>query len=245
MITLWHCRGFATSQRFEVTTFLRILTEILSCIRETTNRFDPFAVAVKKDSIVVGHVPRKIPAICSLFLRRRGIISCQIVGVRRYSSDLPQGGLEVPCKLIFEGNGGDIRKVSILLVNCKEDDKKAKGPMSTTAEEAQAINADKKGNDLESDQLVAKRRKAEAQTEDIVEEWVLIGKISLKNSDQKILLQGDELNDLHINACQVLLAKQFRSLMGLKSTLVKHHIGQHCTNPSCPNKKPLDYIQHH
>ena len=39
------------------------------------------------------------------------------------------------------------------------------------------------------------------------------------------MLQGDELNDLHINACQVLLAKQFPSLAGLKSTLVKHHIG--------------------
>ena len=58
-------------------------------------------------------------------------------------------------------------------------------------------------------------RKAEAQTEDIVEEWELIGKISLKNSDRKILLQGDELIYLHINACQVLLAKQFPSLMGL------------------------------
>ena len=64
--------------------------EILSCVRETTN---PFAVAVKENSIVVGHVPRKIAAVCSLFLRRRGIISCQIVGARRYSNDLPQGGL--------------------------------------------------------------------------------------------------------------------------------------------------------
>ena len=54
--------------------------EMLSCIREATNRFDPFAVAVKKDGVVVGHVPRKIAAICSLFLRRRGNISCQIVG---------------------------------------------------------------------------------------------------------------------------------------------------------------------
>ena len=42
--------------------------EMLSCIRETTNRFDPFAVAVKKDGVVVGHVPIKIAAICSLFL---------------------------------------------------------------------------------------------------------------------------------------------------------------------------------
>ena len=146
---------------------------------------------------------------------------------------------------MFEGNGGDISKVLILLANCKEDDKKTKGPVSTTAEEAQPIDADKKGNDLESDQLVAKRRKAEAQTEDIVEEWVLIGKISLKNSDRKILLQGDELNDLHINACQVLLAKQFPSLMRLSETPHWSMDKQHCTNPSCPNKKSLDYSQHH
>ena len=98
-----------------------------------------------------------------------------------------QGGLEVPCKLIFEGNGGDRSSVSILLANCKEDDKKIKGPVSTTAEETKAIDADR-GKDLESDQLVAKKRKAKAQTEVIVEEWVCIGKISLKNSDRKVLL---------------------------------------------------------
>ena len=138
---------------------------------------------------------------------------------------MPQGGLEVPYKLIFEGNGGDISKVSILLANCKEDDKKTKGRVSTTAEEGQAIDADR-GNDLESDQPVAKRRKEQ----DIVEEWVRIGKISLKNSDRKVLLEGDKLSDLHINACQVLLAKQFPSLMGLKSTLVKHHNGEWTNN---------------
>ena len=74
VITQWHCRGFATSQRFGVTTFLRIFGfqqkvkyyPALEKLR--TNQFDLFAVAVKKDSIVVGHVPRKIAAICSLFL---------------------------------------------------------------------------------------------------------------------------------------------------------------------------------
>ena len=64
--------------------------EILSCV-SSTNRFDSFAVAVKKDSVVVGHVPRKIAVIYSLFLRRRGTMPCQIVGARRYSSDVPQG----------------------------------------------------------------------------------------------------------------------------------------------------------
>ena len=58
-------------------------------------------MAVEKDSSIVGHVPRKISAICSLFLRQSGKISCCVTGPRQYSSDLPQGGLEIPCTLKF------------------------------------------------------------------------------------------------------------------------------------------------
>ena len=34
--------------------------EILECFREVTNRRDPFAVAVKKQGVIVGHLPKKI-----------------------------------------------------------------------------------------------------------------------------------------------------------------------------------------
>ena len=46
-----------------------VVGDELQCIRETSNRHDPFAVAVVKNMIVVGHVPRKLSAMCSLFLR--------------------------------------------------------------------------------------------------------------------------------------------------------------------------------
>ena len=49
----------------------------------------------------MGHVPRKISSICSLFLRESGSIICHVTGSRQYSSDLPQGGLEIPCVLTF------------------------------------------------------------------------------------------------------------------------------------------------
>jgi len=39
--------------------------------------------------------------VCSLFLRQSGKISCCVTGSRQYSSDLPQGGLEIPCTLKF------------------------------------------------------------------------------------------------------------------------------------------------
>ena len=36
------------------------------------------------------------------FLRRGGTISCRVTGHRRYSADLAQGGMEIPCTLTFQ-----------------------------------------------------------------------------------------------------------------------------------------------
>ena len=80
-----------------------VIGEELSCSRELGNSHDPYAVAVKKEiegeERFVGHVPRQISAICSLFIRRGGTIRCTVTGSRRYSADLPQGGLNIPAKL--------------------------------------------------------------------------------------------------------------------------------------------------
>lgn len=59
--------------------------QVLLCRRETSNGHDPFAVTVIKDSVVVGHL-------------------CRANGSLRYSRDLPQGGLEVPCILYLLGS---------------------------------------------------------------------------------------------------------------------------------------------
>ena len=74
--------------------------EAVECQREPCNIKDRYAVAVIKDEIIIGHLPRKVSRVSSLFLRRGGSIQSIIVG-RRYSSDLPQGGLEILCCLIF------------------------------------------------------------------------------------------------------------------------------------------------
>ena len=75
----------------------------LVCEREPTNSIDRYTVAVVKDDVIVGHLPRAQSKIYSLFLFRNGTIDCIVIGARRYSADLPQGGLEVPCKLVFNG----------------------------------------------------------------------------------------------------------------------------------------------
>lgn len=50
----------------------------------------------------------------ALFLRRKGNLECEVTGSRKFSSDLPQGGLEIPCKWIFKGIARDISKVKKL-----------------------------------------------------------------------------------------------------------------------------------
>ena len=54
--------------------------ERLGCADERSNREDPFAVAIKRGTETVGHIPRTISCVCTLFLRQRGSISCEVTG---------------------------------------------------------------------------------------------------------------------------------------------------------------------
>ena len=91
------------------------LGEELQCQRERGNSSDLYAVAVLKDRTIVGHLPRKISRICSLFMRRGGAITCLVNGRRKYSADLPQGGMEIPCILLFKREPKEIKKLVKLL----------------------------------------------------------------------------------------------------------------------------------
>ena len=90
--------------------------EELDCQRETCNSKDRYAVAVLSDGIIVGHLPRKISRSYSLFIRRGGSIVCRVTGKRRYSADLPQGGLEIPCILVCSRKAKEVRKLLLLIV---------------------------------------------------------------------------------------------------------------------------------
>ena len=74
---------------------------IVQCTRESDNSNDRYAVAVRKNNTVVGHVPCKISRVCALFLERNGAITCTITGPRRRSADLPLGGVELPLRTGF------------------------------------------------------------------------------------------------------------------------------------------------
>ena len=58
-----------------------VLDEQLFCEREIGNVVDRYAVAAKNDSrITVGHLPRKISRICSIFLMGGGTITATVTG---------------------------------------------------------------------------------------------------------------------------------------------------------------------
>ena len=75
--------------------------EALPCDGEIGNGHDSSAVAVKKGSVIVGHVPRTISTVCSSFICQGGTISAMVNGIRRYSADLDEGGIEILCILTF------------------------------------------------------------------------------------------------------------------------------------------------
>ena len=72
-----------------------------------------------KDNVIVGHLPRKISLVSSVFISRGGTILCFILG-RSYFSDLQQGGFEMPCILLYKDPQKEIDKLSVLLARTKQ-----------------------------------------------------------------------------------------------------------------------------
>ena len=89
--------------------------QILLCQWEPGNIHDPYAVSVVNVEIIVGQVPRAISLVCYSFLWRNCTLTCQVIGTKQYSAHLPQGGLEIPCKLTFSNEANLIARVKILL----------------------------------------------------------------------------------------------------------------------------------
>ena len=87
--------------------------EVLNCERELTNAHDLYSVAaVHQSKGTVGHLPRTISKVCSSFINRGGSIQVEVTA-RRQRSDLPQGGLDVPCTITFTGE-------KTLVTKCKK-----------------------------------------------------------------------------------------------------------------------------
>ena len=90
--------------------------DLLDC-QESGNPNDAYAVAIKNGANVIGHVPRKLSAACSLFLRLGGTMNCEITDShQRYSADLPHGAGRVrnPLQICISTSVLDSKEVPAL-----------------------------------------------------------------------------------------------------------------------------------
>ena len=87
----------------------------LVCVIDPSNSLESYAIAVEKDGTITGHLPWKVSRVSNLFLKRGDRINCTVTGGCRYSADLPQGGLEIPCTVLFVGKRKEIDKLKLVL----------------------------------------------------------------------------------------------------------------------------------
>ena len=130
-----------------------VLGEELPCKREINNSHDSFAVAVTKDRMVIGHLPRRFSVIFWSFLQS-GSITCIITGTRRYSRDLVQGELEVPCTLIFNGHPSIIEKVKGLLKENKSKIASSQTESKDNFKEGRASDRSVTGNEVKDGEII-------------------------------------------------------------------------------------------
>lgn len=214
--------------------------EILHCSREEGNVHDPYAVKVMKSGRVVGHLPKKISATCSLFLRKGGTISCQVTDERRKRSyDLVQGGLEIQCLLIFSSKKRDLldKVQKLLALSIEKVEKSVKNEMAKDLAKDKMAMVNEIATDKETadDACVilpaAKKVKVEAdcviKPVEVVEDdatsqpWAAFPttRIRLYAEEKAILVSDRKLNDKHINFAQALLKAQHPRIEGLRNTL--------------------------
>lgn len=220
-----------------------VIGEELNTERETGNPHDPLSVAVTKllreERRTVGHLPRRISPLCSAFLRRGGRIKCIVNGHRKYSEDLPQGGLEVPCQLLFSIESEPVCKKteqlirSSLALNGVEypENQINHGGKKHLADTSKSIikqetMAEKTvtDNDVNSKphNSVLAASDVTPTTEVIDAENITCSPAKKKTKlDTERILMGEELTDLEINFAQELLKEQFHRINGLQSTLLQ------------------------
>ena len=60
------------------------------------------AIAIISNNPTVEHVPKFLSKLTFFFLKQEATLTVKVTGERRYSFDLPQGGMEIPAEFIYK-----------------------------------------------------------------------------------------------------------------------------------------------
>ena len=220
------------------------INEVLHCARDTSNTRDPYAVRVIKSGTgVVDHLPKKISTACSLFIRRGGSITCIVTGSRRYSRDLPQGGMEIPCLLEFTGSVDDTKRVEKLTRTAMglPDIQSSLPPAQSPKEQNSIENAKRK--------TVEVLDSSESLTEVVNSDppGTCTGskkfKSSLTADEMDEIIMGRKLTDRHISFAQD-LKSQFGNINGLECTLWQSKESVPVSEDATKNKLQVFHDRH-
>ena len=220
--------------------------DALVCEREIGNAHDTHAVAIRKDiegeARTVGHIPRKLSSLCSIFIRRGGTICCKVNGHRSYSHDLPQGGLEEPCIFTFvtkeEKEWTKAKSLIQFALNIEtlDESEQQKMAINVAADRAQPSvlpTAVASISFLEKDPTVINL------TESSQEVDLFPPKKRHKKFCEEAIIMGQELSDVDINLAQYLLKVQYPKLNGLRSTMLQDKKVTHTENSISNNVQIL------
>jgi hypothetical protein len=177
-----------------------------------------------KSGQIVGHLPMKISRLCSLFLLKGGSITVTVTGRRQYSTDLPQGGLEVPCFLTLTGpealveipkNLVDILKLrqgeSLNICEFGEESDRESEVSNETEEDIDPLPLD----DTDDDNCVIE----DAKCTDDIAIWARVGRHLLTVDEKTVICTKQQLTDNHMTFIQALIKEQFPKVNGLLNTL--------------------------
>ena len=84
------------------------IDEELTCAHEANNIYDEYAIAVMKDGVIVGHVPRTISKQFYNLLKGGGFVKTKVIGNPANTKKL---GIHVPCLYIVSGQKSYIQDI--------------------------------------------------------------------------------------------------------------------------------------
>ena len=90
--------------------WIPVIGQQLCVLSEHNNPHHKRAVAVYKDGVIVGHVPRELSKTFWFFIKHDGKVECEVTGRRKCGK-----GLEVPCIYKLKGSRSMIEKARQLL----------------------------------------------------------------------------------------------------------------------------------